>query len=73
MPLVILANGALDKSPLTTRERDILGLWAKGFQKRKIAETLILSPETVKKHLQNIYRKLEAHNKVQALTKAGYL
>lgn len=73
MPLIVLANGVLNQSPLTTRERDVLNLWAKGFQRKKIAETLLLSPETVKKHLHNIYRKLDAHNKVQALTKAGYL
>lgn len=73
MSLVVLASGVLNQSPLTSREREVLTLWAKGYQKRKIAETLLLSPETVKKHLHNIYRKLNAHNKVQALTKAGYL
>lgn len=73
MPLVISENGVLNQSPLTARERDVLNLWARGFQKQKIAETLLLSPETVKKHLRNIYIKLNAHNKVQALTKAGYL
>lgn len=73
MPLVVLENGVLNQSPLTARERDVLNLWARGFQKQKIAEALLLSPETVKKHLRNIYIKLNAHNKVQALTKAGYL
>jgi DNA-binding NarL/FixJ family response regulator len=73
MALVVLVNGLLNQSPLTSRERDVLNLLAKGYQKRQIAETLFLSPETVKKHLQNIYKKLNAHNKVQALTKAGYL
>lgn len=73
MPLVVSENGVLNQSPLTVRERDVLRLWAKGYQKRKIAEILLLSPETVKKHLRNIYLKLNAHNKVQALTKAGYL
>ena len=73
MSLVVLTSGALNQSPLTSRERDVLHLWAKGYQKRKIAEMLLLSPETVKKHLHNIYKKLNVHNKVQALTKAGYL
>ena len=73
MPFVVLKDGALDQSPLTPREREVLSLLARGFQKRKIAETLLLSPGTVKKHLRNIYIKLDAHNKVQALTKAGYL
>ncbi len=73
MTLVILANGEMNDSPITARERDILSLWAKGLQQRQIAASLSLSPGTVKKHLRNIYRKLDAHNKVQALTKAGYL
>lgn len=73
MPLVVLENGLLNESPLTARERDVLHLWAKGYQKKKIAELLQLSPETIKKHLRNVYLKLNAHNKVQALTKAGYL
>ncbi len=73
MPLVVLANGFIDHSPLTTRERDVLNLWSTGMQQRMIAEALTMKPGTVKKHLQNIYKKLNAHNKVQALTKAGYL
>jgi DNA-binding CsgD family transcriptional regulator len=73
MPLVVLANGVLNHSPLTARERDVLGLWAKGLQQRQIASLLTMSPGTVKKHLQNVYKKLDAHNKVQALKKAGYL
>jgi DNA-binding CsgD family transcriptional regulator len=73
MPFVVLENGVLNQSSLTARERDVLHLWAKGFERKKIAEQLHLSPETVKKHLRNIYLKLDAHNKVQALTKAGYL
>ena len=73
MPLVVLANGMINNSPITAREREILNLWAKGWQQRQIAETLSLSPGTVKKHLRNIYKKLNAHNKVQALSKAGYI
>jgi LuxR family maltose regulon positive regulatory protein len=73
MSLIVLANGALNHSPLTARERDVLGLWAKGLQRRQIASVLVMSPGTVKKHLQNVYRKLDVHNKVQALRKAGYL
>jgi LuxR family maltose regulon positive regulatory protein len=73
MPLVITATGMMNHSPLTVRERDILNLWAKGLQQKQIAAQLSLSPETVKKHLKNVYKKLNAHNKVQALVKAGYL
>jgi DNA-binding CsgD family transcriptional regulator len=73
MPLVITADGMMNHSPLTVRERDILNLWARGLQQKQIAVQLSLSPETVKKHLRNVYKKLNAHNKVQALTRAGYL
>lgn len=73
MPLIVLANGVLNQSSLTTRERDVLNLLAQGLPQKKIAETLFLSPETVKRHLRNIYKKLNAHNKIQALANAGYL
>jgi len=35
-----------------------------------IAENLILSKGTVRKHIENIYRKLQVHNKIEALQKA---
>ena len=73
MPLVVTANGMISQSPLTAREKDVLDLWAIGMQQQQIAGKLHLSPQTVKKHLRNVYRKLNAHNKVQALVKAGYL
>lgn len=73
MPLFVTATGTMNASPLTTRERHILDLWARGLQQKQIAAELCLSPETVKKHLKNVYKKLNAHNKLQALAKAGYL
>jgi DNA-binding CsgD family transcriptional regulator len=73
MPFVVTASGQMSQSSLTARERDVLDLWAKGMQQKQIAVQLRLSPETVKKHLRNVYRKLNAHNKLQALQKAGYL
>lgn len=73
MTLVVTNDGSLCQSPLTARERDVLNLWAQGYQQKQLAEMLFLRPETVKKHLRNVYKKLGVHNKVQALTKAGYL
>ena len=73
MTFVVMPDGRMNHSPLTNRERDILKLWAIGLQQKQIAAELSLSPQTVKKHLRNVYKKLNAHNKVQALTKAGYL
>ncbi|MDQ3279312.1 MAG: helix-turn-helix transcriptional regulator [Bacteroidota bacterium] len=73
MTLMVTADGMMNFSPLTARERDVLNLWARGMQQKEIAVQLTLSPGTVKKHLRNVYKKLNAHNKFEALTKAGYL
>jgi DNA-binding CsgD family transcriptional regulator len=46
-------------------------LMAKGLRQKQVAEQLSITPETAKKHLRNAYKKLGAHNKVDALRKAG--
>lgn len=58
---------------LTIRERLVLRFVRKGCTNKEIAHTLSLSTETVKKHLQNIYRKLNAGNKIEALQRAGMI
>jgi len=58
---------------LTVRERLILRFVRRGCSNKEIANTLSLSTETVKKHLQNIYRKLNVGNKIEALQKAGMI
>ncbi|MFK5959044.1 MAG: response regulator transcription factor [Lutibacter sp.] len=55
---------------LTNREIDILEHLSKGLNYNKIAKNLIISPSTVRKHIENIYKKLQVHNKVEAITKA---
>jgi DNA-binding NarL/FixJ family response regulator len=55
---------------LTGREKEILDLLSKGFIYKEIAKDLDISYETVKKHIQNIYEKLQVQNKVEALNKA---
>jgi DNA-binding CsgD family transcriptional regulator len=42
---------------------------AQGLLYKEIAIRLAISPETVKKHLKNIYQKLHVQNKVEALNK----
>jgi LuxR family maltose regulon positive regulatory protein len=59
--------------PLTDREQEVLELLAAGLTNREIAEKLIISPETVKKHTRNIYRKLGASNRTQAVARANEL
>ena len=55
---------------LTPREREVLKLAADGRSGPKIAQELVLSPATVKTHLQNIYAKLDAHDRAHAVAKA---
>lgn len=71
MPLVITPKGIINDCPLTLRERDILQLIANGLRQKQIAQKLSISHETVKKHLKNSYKKLGAHNKIQAIKFAG--
>lgn len=55
---------------LTSREIEVLEQLSKGLNYIKIAENLILSTGTVRKHIENIYRKLQVHNKIEAVQKA---
>lgn len=71
MALHINGNGIIAHNPLTPRERDVLELMAKGLKQRQIGEHLSISMETARKHIKNAYKKLDAHNKVDALRKAG--
>lgn len=51
---------------LTPREREILDLVAQGKTNAEIAERLWVSPGTVRKHLENVYGKLEVHTRSAA-------
>lgn len=62
---------ALEHSPLTAREQEILEQVAKGKTNREISEYLIISEHTVKNHLKNIMQKLHLDNRVQ-LTRYAY-
>jgi LuxR family transcriptional regulator, maltose regulon positive regulatory protein len=68
--LVITRKGDIDQLPLTAREREILILVGEGKMQKQIAAQLGISLETVKKHIRNSYKKLGAHNKLEALRKA---
>ena len=54
---------------LTRRENEVLQLLAKGCTRNQIAKKLFISEETVKMHIKNIYKKLKAKNKIDALIK----
>ncbi|MEM6967178.1 MAG: response regulator transcription factor, partial [Bacteroidota bacterium] len=55
---------------LTKREIEILELLSSGKSYQKISEDLFISYKTVSSHVENIYRKLDVHSKVEASTLA---
>ncbi len=70
-PLEISENEVeAEKTNLTSRELDVLNQLCKGFDYKQIADFLNISPATVRKHIENIYFKLQVHNKVEAIQKA---
>jgi two-component system, NarL family, response regulator LiaR len=52
---------------LTEREREILGLLARGLRNEDIARQLYISPQTVQTHVRNILGKLRVHSKLEAV------
>ena len=64
---------APDIPALTPREEEVLRLLAEGLSTKEIARALRLSPETVRSHLESLYAKLEARNRVEALSRARSL
>jgi DNA-binding NarL/FixJ family response regulator len=67
---IVANNIPLKKIKLTNRETDILEHLSKGLNYNEIAKNLIISPSTVRKHIENIYKKLHVHNKMEAVLKA---
>ncbi len=53
--------------PLTMREREILDLMRRGHKNREIAGELCIAESTVHKHVQNIFEKLHARNRTEAI------
>lgn len=58
---------------LTARESQVIQLLAEGRIYKEIAGQLKVSPETIRAHIRNIYRKLQVNSRRQALQKTGLL
>jgi LuxR family maltose regulon positive regulatory protein len=64
---------AILSSGLSNREIDVLKLLAERLTNKEVSQRLLVSPETVKKHNFNIYRKLEVNDRRQAVAAARKL
>ena len=51
-------------SKLTRRERQVLGLLAGGADNDRIAQVLVISPETARTHVQHVLNKLGMHSRL---------
>ena len=65
-----LATDAADARSLTARELEILELLGTGLSVKGVARELDISPGTVKWHVKNLYYKLGASSREDALSKA---
>jgi LuxR family maltose regulon positive regulatory protein len=59
--------------PLSEREREVLHLLAAGYSNQQIAQELVISLHTVKRHVQHIFTRLTVTNRMQAVRRAREL
>ena len=69
-PIVFEEMPNKEEYNLTSREVEVLEQLSKGLKYIAIADNLFLSSGTVRKHVENIYAKLQVHNKLEAIQKA---
>jgi LuxR family maltose regulon positive regulatory protein len=65
--------GLLLLDPLSAREREVIVLVAQGYSNQEIAEALVVEVNTVKRHVGNIFSKLQVHGRIQAVIQARAL
>lgn len=56
---------------LTDREREVLDLLAEGLTNKEIAEKLVITTNTVKRHLKSIFEKLKVHTRSAATARVA--
>ena len=69
-PIAFENSSDQEQYNLTPREIEVLEQLSKGLKYNTIAENLFLSAGTIRKHVENIYAKLQVHNKLEAIQKA---
>ena len=69
-PIDFSVNRSEEAVKLSTRETEVLEQLSKGLKYDDIAKNLFLSSGTIRKHIENIYAKLQVHNKMEAIQKA---
>ena len=72
-PVTAPAPQAELPEPLTAREVDILRLVAAGMRNQEIADQLVISVATVKRHIANVYGKLGVGHRTEAVARANEL
>ena len=66
-PQAIKNKKLQEKVSLSKREIEVLEYLATGLSTTVIADRLFLSSNTVRKHVENIYKKLQVHSKIEAV------
>ena len=61
----VRASKVRERSPLSTREREIVALVAQGYKNKEMAEKMFISEQTVKNHLHNIFDKLGVSDRLE--------
>ena len=72
-PNFVLNEQELERRGISKREHEVLELIARGHSNQEIADMLYVSVNTVKTHLSNLFLKLEAARRTQAIQKAKEL
>ncbi|NDJ52870.1 MAG: tetratricopeptide repeat protein [Chloroflexi bacterium] len=68
----LLSAQPLDE-PLSERELEVMQLITDGLSNKEIADRLVIAVSTVKRHINNVYGKLNAQSRAQAIAKARSL
>lgn len=73
MPDFKLNDGELQRLGISKREYEVLELMAQGLSNQEIADKLFVSLNTIKTHSSNLFMKLDARRRTQAVRRAKEL